>query len=84
MHMLATVTAVGDFEGEGGGRGTLTTEVFPGTRKIERKDRLRAVLIFPLEFVEPRKDIATRSPRAGVCDVFPRLDELKRKNRDCS
>ena len=25
-----------------------------------------------------------RFPCAGVRDVFPRLDELKRKNRDCS
>ena len=25
-----------------------------------------------------------RFPRAGFRDVFPRLDELKRKNRDCS
>ena len=56
---------------------------------------LRAVPIFPLELVEPRKDIAKtgarnpcfslhRIPRAGFRDVFPRLDELKRKNRDCS
>ena len=55
--------------------------------------RLRAVPIFPLEFVEPQKVIANAGarknkrntlPRAGVRDVFPRLDELKRKNRDCS
>ena len=64
--------------------------------------RLQSVPIFPLEFVEPRKDIANarnlgnarknkrsfscfsspRFPRAGARDVFPRLDELKRKNRD--
>ena len=25
-----------------------------------------------------------RFPRAGFLDVFPRFDELKRKNRDCS
>ena len=37
--------------------------------------RLGAVPIFPLEFVEPRNDIAN----AGA-----RLDELKSKNRDCS
>ena len=63
--------------------------------KVLRGCRPRAVPIFPLEFVEPRKDIAktgarnpvqgkTRIPRAGFRDVFPRLDELKRKNRDCS
>ena len=53
--------------------------------------RLPAVPIFPLEFVEPREDIANagaRKPylglRASVRDVFPRLDELKRKNKDCS
>ena len=60
--------------------------------------RLRAVPIFPLEFVELRKDIANagaqkprqgktkkpRFPRAVVRDVFPRPDELKRKNGDCS
>ena len=63
--------------------------------QIPYKCRLGTVPIFPLEFVEPRKDIAnararkprqgkTRFPRAGVRDVFPRLDELKRKNRDFS
>ena len=30
------------------------------------------------------KEEQEQFPRAGVRDVFPRLDELKRKNRDCS
>ena len=58
-------------------------------------NRLRVVPIFPLEFVEPWKDIAktgARNPglllfflsQVSVRDVFPRLDELKRKNMDCS
>ena len=63
------------------------------------QNRLRAVPIFPLEFVDQRKDIANtgalksrqkscfsfpRFPRASVRDVFLRLNELKRKNRACS
>ena len=45
---------------------------------------------FPLEFVEPRKDMANagaqkaRFPHAIVRNVFLWLDKLKRKNRDCS
>ena len=61
--------------------------------------RLRAGPIFPLEFVEPQKDVANacarksregktrflpRFPRACVRDVFSLVNELKRKNRDCS
>ena len=82
-----------------------------GCFKVPAISRLRAVPFLPLEFVEPRKDIANagaRRPRRGktrevrfpradfsrfscfsspwfqradVRDVFPRLDELKRKNR---
>ena len=62
---------------------------------ILKYNRLRAVPLFPLAFVEPRKDIANtgarkrcfslpRFPRAGVRVVFPRLNELNGKSRDCS
>ena len=65
---------------------------------VRSSSRLRAAPTFPLEFVEPRKDTANagaQKPRRGKAREeaqslapafamsFPRLDELKRKNRDC-
>ena len=53
--------------------------------------RLRAVPIFVLSSSsrgktsrKPAHGNLGMFPRAGFRDVFPRLDELKRKNRDCS
>ena len=61
--------------------GTDQSQLFVAWRtRLILTNRLSAVPIFLASLVSS----LPRIPRAGFRDVFPRLDELKTKNRDCS